>query len=239
VPSVKARGLEIAYDRAGGGPPIVFVHGGFDDAAVWQSQLTGLSGEFDVVAWDEPGVGRSEIPPPGFGLHDYADCLADLIRELAVAPAHVLGLSWGGTVVLELYRRHADVVRTLLLADTYAGWKGSLPPEEVSARVADVQAQMEDVPAGPRRDTLAGQLQAMATADQTDLLPQINVPTLLIWGDRDPRSPLDVVARQFEEAIPGAELVVIPDAGHMSNLDQPQAFNEAIRSFLRALPEPR
>ena len=72
----------------------------------------------------------------------------------------------------------------------------------------------------------------MAQTDQRHLLPRIGVPTLLIWGDSDARSPLSV-ARQFEEAIPGAALVVIPSAGHLSNLEQPGAFNDAVRRFCR------
>jgi pimeloyl-ACP methyl ester carboxylesterase len=73
----------------------------------------------------------------------------------------------------------------------------------------------------------------MAETDQRDLLPRIAVPTLLIWGESDTRSPLRV-ARQFKEAIPRAELVVLPAAGHMSNLEQPELFNAAVRRFLES-----
>jgi pimeloyl-ACP methyl ester carboxylesterase len=76
-------------------------------------------------------------------------------------------------------------------------------------------------------------LRLMAEADQRDLLPRIAVPTLLIWGQLDARSPLRV-ARQFEQAIPDAELVVIPGAGHVSNLERPEPFNDAVREFCRA-----
>ena len=96
---VRANGLEIAYTRAGEGPPLVLVHGAAEDGRVWQPQLAALSDEFTVVAWDEPGAGRSSHMPADFGLTDYADCLAALIEALALAPAHVVGLSWGGTVV--------------------------------------------------------------------------------------------------------------------------------------------
>ncbi|MGW0826869.1 alpha/beta fold hydrolase [Streptomyces sp. NPDC002845] len=71
---------------------------------------------------------------PGFGLADCTHCLAAVIEALRLGPAHVAGLSWGGTVVLELYRHQAELVRTLILIDTYASWKGSLPPEEVRVR---------------------------------------------------------------------------------------------------------
>jgi pimeloyl-ACP methyl ester carboxylesterase len=75
----------------------------------------------------------------------------------------------------------------------------------------------------------------MAEADQRDILPMIAVPTLLIWGEQDVRSPL-TLARQFERAIPAAKLVVIAGAGHVSNLERPQEFNEAVREFCRAHP---
>ena len=86
-----------------------------------------------------------------------------------------------------------------------------------------------------RPATLSAQLSVMAEADERDLLPRIAVPTLLIWGDADTRSPLSV-ACQFENAIPGAELVVIPGAGHISNLEQPGPFNDALRRFCRDHP---
>jgi pimeloyl-ACP methyl ester carboxylesterase len=260
--AVRAHGLEIAYERVGSGPPLVLAHGAADDGRVWQPQLAGLAGELTVVAWDEPGAGRSADVPAHFGLPDYADCLAAVIEALELGPAHVGGLSWGGTVVLELYRRRPDLVATLILADTYAGWKGSLPEEEVRARVegarrmlaapaeefdptlpglfaggppAEFLPLLEAIAADVRAESLRVQLSVMAEADQRDLLPRIAVPTLLVWGEQDVRSPLGV-ARRFEEAIPGATLVVLPECGHVSNLEQPERFNEAVREFCRAHP---
>src|SRR5690349_8960868 len=133
---VRRNGLEIAYSRAGHGAPLVFVHGAGDDHRIWQPQLDGLTDEFTVIAWDEPGAGRSSDLPADFGLADYASCLAAVVEAAATPPAHVAGLSWGGVVVLELYRHYPELVASLILADTYAGWKGSLPAEEVRARVA-------------------------------------------------------------------------------------------------------
>jgi pimeloyl-ACP methyl ester carboxylesterase len=144
-----------AYERVGGGPPLVFVHGAAEDGRVWRPQLAGLADEFTVVAWDESGAGRSSDVPAGFGLADYASCLAALIEALALGRAHVAGLSWGGTVAQELYRRHPWLVATLILVDTYAGWKGSLPEQEVRARVAGAR-QMLAAPAEEFDATLPG-----------------------------------------------------------------------------------
>ena len=95
-------GLEIAYERVGNGPPLVLAHGAAVDSRMWRPQLTELADEFTVVAWDEPGAGRSSDVPAEFALADYAKSLATLIETLDLGPAHVAGLSWGGTVALEL-----------------------------------------------------------------------------------------------------------------------------------------
>jgi pimeloyl-ACP methyl ester carboxylesterase len=260
VEVVRANGLEIAYERDGEGPPLVLVHGAAVDSRMWRPQLTALADEFTVVAWDEPGAGHSSDVPADFALADYANRLAALIVALDLGPAHVAGLSWGGTVALELYRHDPRLVATLILVDTYAGWKGSLPEQEVRARVDDVRRMLaaadhlfdptfpglfageppaefvpllEEMAAAVRPESMRTALLAMAEADQRDLLPRIAVPTLLIWGELDARSPL-TVASQFEEAIPDAKLVVIPGAGHVSNLEQPEPFNDAVREFCRA-----
>ncbi len=262
VDVVVARGLDIAYQRVGAGPPLVFVHGAAEDSRIWQPQLAALADEFTVVAWDEPGAGSSSDLPASFGLGDYAECLADLIEALGLGAAHVAGLSWGGTVVQELYRHHPELVATLILIDTYAGWKGSLAAEEIRTRVAAARqmlatpaaqfdptlpglfagdppiefvALLEQMAATVRPHSLETQLLVMADADQRDLLPHIAAPTLLIWGELDVRSPLGV-AHQFERAIPDTTLVVIPDCGHVSNLEAPTHVNDAIRDFCRAHP---
>ena len=261
--SVRARELELAYERAGDGPPIVLLHGAAVDSRMWEPQLTALADEFTVVAWDEPGAGGSSDVPADFELADYADCAAALIEALGLGPAFVGGLSWGGTVALELYRRRADLVAGLILAGTYAGWKGSLPAEEVGARVDGVRQMLaageekfdptlpglfagdppaayvpllERMAADVRPKSMATALLVMAEVDLRDALPQVAVPTLLVWGAMDGRSPLGV-ARQFEQAIPGARLVVIAGAGHVSNLEQPDAFNDAVRAFCRTQSE--
>jgi len=258
--TVRVAGLEVVYDRAGCGPPLVLVHGAASDAREWRAQMTALSDVFTVIAWDEPGAHRSSDVPAGFGLAGYATALAALVEALD-APAHVCGLSWGGTVVLELYRRRPELVATLVLADTYAGWKGSLPEAEVNARVAGVERMLSDpaeafdatfpglfaadpphdvidvlaaVAADVRRESVRVALAAMSEADLTDVLPTIAVPTLLLWGERDARSPL-TVAHAFARAIPHAKLAVIPGAGHLTNLERPTEFNAALRAFCRGL----
>jgi pimeloyl-ACP methyl ester carboxylesterase len=161
---------------------------------------------------------------------------------------------------LEFYRHHPDLAASLILVDTYAGWKGSLPEEEVRARVEGVRqllaapaVEFDPTPPGlfagdtpdefvgllaemaatARRETVRLESTLMAETDQRDLLPLITTPTLLIWGELDVRSPLSV-ARELEQAIPDAKLVVIPEAGHVSNLERPELFNTAVREFCLA-----
>ena len=260
VEFVRTDGLKIAYERVGAGPLLVLVHGAAEDSRTWQRQLAVLADEFTVVAWDEPGAGRSSDLPEGMTLACFADGLAALVESLQLGPAHVAGLSWGGTMALELYRRHPGLVATLIMIDTYAGWKGSLPADEVRARAAGARRMLAAPPkdfdptlpglfagdppaallpllatiaADVRPATLACQLAIMAETDLSDLLPQIGVPTLLVWGDSDVRSPLRV-ARQFQEAIPDTQLVVIEGAGHLSHLERPDQVNDALREFCRA-----
>ena len=94
---------------------------------------------------------------------------------------------------------------------------------------------LEQIASAVRPHSLETQLRVMADADQRELLPHIAVPTLLIWGELDVRSPLSV-AHQFEQAIPDTTLIVIPDCGHLSNLEAPSQVNEAVRDFCRAHP---
>jgi pimeloyl-ACP methyl ester carboxylesterase len=129
-------GLAVAYERAGEGPSLVLLHGILQDSRVWNRQLADLSNQFTVVAWDIPGAGRSADPPEPFAMANWADCLSGLMDAIGMERAHVLGLSWGGILAQEFYRRHPTRARSLILADTYAGWRGSLPASRIGLRAA-------------------------------------------------------------------------------------------------------
>jgi len=251
-------GVPVAYRRAGRGPALVLLHGFTHDSRVWRPQLEELSDQFTIIAWDAPGAGQSPDPPETFGISNWAHCLAGLLDAIEIKRAHIIGLSWGGLLAQELYRHHAERILSLVLADTYAGWKGSLPDpipkERLEACLRDASLPPRDFVArylpGMFGDTPPEQAQvelarimsdfhpfgfrlmatALALADTRDLLPNIRVPTLLVWGDADKRSPLNV-ADQIHNAIPGARLAVIPGAGHVSNLEAPAHFNALVRDF--------
>ena len=257
-------GLRIAYERAGEGPALILLHGYVGDSrGTWRGQLEGLSDEFTVVAWDAPGVGLSADPPPEFRLPDYADCLAGFVAALGLERPHVAGLSFGGGLALELYRRHPSLPRKLVLASAYAGWAGSLPHDEVDRRlqqvldladlppdrfVAEVMPTLfsESTPAetvaefafnasGFHPAGLRAMAQSIAEANLRDVLPEIGVPTLLLYGENDARAPRRV-ADDIHAAIPSSKLVVLPGTGHVVNIEARERFNAEVRAFLRVTP---
>lgn len=254
----KVNGLSVAYERTGDGPALVLLHGFAVDSRMWRPQIESLSDKFTVIAWDAPGAGQSSDPPETFGIGEWADCLAGILDAAGIQLAHIVGLSWGGILAQEFYPRHSAPVLSLVLADTYAGWKGSLPEPIVEQRLAAclrdaslppnefvpryLQGMFSESATKEVREELASimsdflpvgfRLMAMASAqvDTRDLLPNIQVPTLLIWGDADKRSPMNI-AYQLRNAIPRARLAVISGAGHVSNLEKPAEFNTIVRDF--------
>jgi pimeloyl-ACP methyl ester carboxylesterase len=260
VDVVEVDGLRIGYERIGNGPPLVLLHGYVGDGpTTWRPQLEALSDDFTVIAWDAPGAGSSADPPESFGMAGYVDCLAGFIDALALKRPHVAGLSFGGALAIEFCRRHPAVPATLVLAAAYAGWRGSLPAEIAEQRLqqalvlADLSAKeftdallptmfsdatpqksVDEFGATLRSFHPAG-FRAMARASAEDLrgaLPDIAVPTLLVCGDEDVRAPL-AVAEHLHAAISGSALVVLPGVGHLCNIEAPDAFNQAVRDFLR------
>lgn len=254
-------GHRIAYHRQGQGPPLVLLHGWPLNNREWARQLEGLADEFTVVAWDAPGAGRSSDPAETFRLADWADCLAAFIDGLSLGRVHVGGLSWGGGLALELFRRHPTVVRTLTLVSAYAGWAGSLPAAGVEQRLQLMLRNSELPPAewapaliqtllgdGAGAD-MAGELasiisefhpaatrtalRAFAEADLRDVLPRVDVPTLLLYGEQDVRAPQHVW-EPLHSGIQGSELALIPEAGHMVNIEAADRVNAELRAFLRA-----
>lgn len=254
----QVNGFDIAYQRKGSGPSLVLLHGFICDSRAWQPQIEILSIDFDVIAWDAPGCGQSSDPPEEFTMAQFAGILAGFLDAIDVRNAHLVGLSWGGTLALEFYRQFPGRVSSLVLADTYAGWTGSLGEDAAVERLERCLRESE-LPAeewipdwvphafsasAPEEmlkeyeaimwDFHPVGFRAMSRAvapDFRDILPTIGVPTLLIWGDEDRRSPL-TAGEAIRDAIPGSRLVVIPNAGHVSSFEQPDHFNAEVRGFI-------
>jgi pimeloyl-ACP methyl ester carboxylesterase len=229
-----------------------------DGPTVWRRQLDSLSDEFTVIAWDAPGMGRSSDPPEDLGISGYADCLAGFLDALGLRQAYVAGLSFGGALALEFYRRRPAIPMKLVLVSAYAGWAGSLPPDVATSRLqqaltlsalspeefvrallptmfgpSTAQADIEAFEASMLRFHPSG-FRAMARASAEDLRavpPTIKIPTLLIYGDKDERAPL-YVAEGLERTIPTSRLVLLRGAGHVCNIEASDEFDRAVRDFL-------
>jgi len=258
--SIEIEGLRVGFRKAGQGAALVLLHGIYGDSRNWAAQLEALSDEFTVVAWDAPGAGRSDDPPASFGFAEYADCLAGLIRKLDLGRTHICALSYSGGIALELCRRHPELVASLTLVGAYAGWAGSLPADKVELRVKRALAQADrggeaaarefipelfaaDAPAELVEEAIALSAsfhpeglrimaRASAAADLRDVLPQVAVPTLVVHGREDRRSPLSV-SEALHAGIPNSRLAVVEGAGHIVNMEAPQEFDRILREFLR------
>ena len=259
--SVTVHGLKIAYESAGDGPPLVLLHGFLADSRAWRPQISALAGSFMVIAWDTPGCGASSDPPEHWRMTQYVDCLAGFLDELAIGAAHVCGLSWGGVLAQEFYGRYRDRVRSLVLADTYAGWRGSLgeataeerrasclrdserpdrdwipswiPGLFTPAATAEARAGYEAIMLDFHPSGFRTMSHAVADSDTRPILATVAVPTLLIWGEDDQRSPRPI-QEAFSAALPAAPIVRLP-AGHVSNVEQPDLFNKALIAFCESV----
>jgi pimeloyl-ACP methyl ester carboxylesterase len=261
-------GLKIAYQESGRGFPLVLLHGGGEDSRTWRWQIDGLGDEFTVLAWDAPGCGRSSDVPESWRMPDYADALARWLEAVGVSRAHILGLSWGSSLALEFYRRSPEVPASLILAGAYAGWAGSLPPEEVAARLESVLAAV-GLPREQLRAGWPGFLSSAAPRQLVDELAEIwadNAGGIHPGGFRamahsmaeaDLRGALPgikvpallvygaldrrappEVAYGLYTRIPSTRLVFIPGVGHLVNAEAPNEFNALVRQFIQAVGQP-
>ncbi len=256
---VDVDGLRIAYRRAGTGPPLLLLHGAPGDSRVWRTQLEGLSDDFTVIAWHTPGFGASADPPESWRMREFGACLAGFVNALGLWRPHVLGHSWGSTLALDLYRQLPSVPKTLLLVGAYAGWGGSLPADEVAKRLEFALDTADRLPGGWDPTTMPGlfsdampadrarelaaimaesrpvgvrvMAQALAEADLRPVLPKIRIPTLLLYGDADERSPLSI-AHELHDQIEASTLVVMPGLGHECFLESTELFDAEVRAFL-------
>ena len=247
----------IGYTAAGGGEasPIVFLHGVGSDRSVWRPQLEHFGATRGAIAFDYPGYGDSDPAPQGTTRDDYAAAILSAMRELGLERAHVCGLSLGGVIAIAMHHAAPDRCASLILADTFAAhpegraiYERSLAgssdlPAMAEARVdvllaqpADPQVRREVVETMSRIDPAAYRIGAEAVwlADQRDRAAAIQVPTLIICGDEDRPTPPDL-SRELHAMIAGSRLAMIPNAGHLTNLEQPDAFNRLVGEFVRGV----
>jgi 3-oxoadipate enol-lactonase len=247
----------IGYAEAGSGDaaPLVFLHGVGSDKSVGHPQLAHFGKTRRAIAFDYPGYGDSDPAPEGTTRDDYAATILSAMRELGVERAHVCGLSLGGVVAIAMHHAEPEACASLILADTFAAhpegraiYERSLAgsrdlPAMAEARVdvllaqpADPAVRQEVVETMSRIDPAAYRIGAEAVwlADQPDRAAAIDVPTLVICGDEDRPTPPNL-SRELHAMIAGSQLAMIPNAGHLTNLEQPNAFNGVVGDFIKAL----
>jgi 3-oxoadipate enol-lactonase len=241
----------IAVAVAGRGRLVLFLHGIGGNRNHWQHQLNFFSQQqFKAAAWDARGYGDSEDYAGPLIFEDFSSDLLRVLDFFGEAQAHLVGLSMGGRIARNFALRHPERVRTLTLANTSPGFD-ALTPEEV---LKFVEARKNRTPESLRpllgRRALPGAheallssftalrnesylktLEASVSQDRAAPLEKIAVPTLVITGDEDRVYPPEL-ARRLAERIPGAELVTLEGCGHLSNLEQPERFNEVLLDFL-------
>ncbi len=253
-----------ARPRAGGETPVVvLLHGLGGSRISWEPQLADLGSTARVVAWDLPGYGASPPPEGPMTFAALADAIAALADDLGAARVHLVGISFGGMIAQYAAAAHPDRVATLTLLSTSPkfGLDGTRPDEWRAARLAPLDAGQEPADfadrvlgalAGPSigASALAGQHAAMAritgtalrrsidcliTHDSRPILPSVQAPTLCLVGDADDETPV-TYSRAIVDLVPGAELEVVPGAGHLLNVEAPDAVNRAIRRQLERSP---
>ena len=256
-------GINLAFDDTGSGRPVILLHGYPFNRTLWDGQVSALQDSFRVITPDLRGFGESETSDQPATMARMAEDLARLMDALDIPSAIIGGLSMGGYVVLSFYKQFPKRVDALILADTrpqadteegkqlrvkqreqilregMAETTHSMLPklltsESIGTR-ADLVKRIQDMMLGTTPAGAAAALMGMATReDQTDLLRQISVPTLIVVGREDPITPLQD-SQSMHKRIAGSQLVILEDASHVSNLEQAKSFNAVLKSFLDEL----
>lgn len=252
--------IQMAYTESGTGRPVVLIHGYPFNRSLWTEQIAALSTTYRVIAPDLRGFGESDASPGTATMNRMAQDVALLLDHLSVPRATICGLSMGGYVALAFYKQLSSRVRALILADTRAqadaedakhtraqqaekalaeGMAGIadamlpklLTPETVSKR-PEIVKRVRDMMLKTKPEGAAAALLGMAERDDhTPLLARISVPTLIIVGAEDAITPV-ADSEMMNQAIAGSRLRVLENAGHVSNLERTDRFNEALQDFL-------
>lgn len=259
---VRVRGIEMAYEMEGSGPSVVLLHGFPFNRSMWREQTEALSASYRVITPDLRGHGETSVTDDPAMMDEMARDVAALMDELEIKRAAIGGLSMGGYVAFSFYRRFPLRVRSLILADTRpeadtdearenrerqaekALTEGMeaiadtllpklLAPATFDERPGIVERVREMMMSTNPRGAASALRGMAARSDQTHLLPQIFPPTLILVGSEDQITP-PKEAEIMRREIRGSRLEIIKEAGHVSNIEQPEDFNHALREFLAA-----
>jgi len=252
----------IAYDDFGTGVPVVFLHAFPLNRTMWEPQISALVAESRCISIDMRGFGESTAAPP-YSMDRYADDVAAVLDALQIQRAVIVGLSMGGYVAFAMWRRHRERIRGLVLADTRAGadtietvgrrrelieiaeTQGStaVANRQIAGLVGkttrdkrpDIYDAAHRMMAEASVDGIVGALEAMiARPDSSETCATIDVPTLVSVGDEDVPTPAKE-SRTLSSLIAGSRLEILTQAGHLSNIERPAAFNTVVSEFLASL----
>jgi 3-oxoadipate enol-lactonase len=256
----KANGIEINYEIHGreGAPWLVLSHSLACSVRMWDPQIEALKDKYRVLAYDTRGHGASEAPKGAYTLELLADDLFFLLKELKITEAHYCGLSMGGMIGQTFALKYPGVLKTLTLADTTSRypaeaaplWAERIKTAESKGMEALAQATVERWFTEPFRRNrpeivsevrklivatpvagYAGCCNAIPKINATARLKEIKCPILVIVGADDPATPV-AMAKEIQDNAPGSRLVVLPQAAHLANLEQPAGFTRALQDFL-------
>ena len=244
-------GVQIYYETAGSGPAILLSHGYSATSQMWTGQVAALSDRFQVITWDMRGHGQSDSPEDQ-SLYSEAHTMEDMaaiLRAEGLESAVIGGLSLGGYMSAAFNLAHPEMTRALMLFDTGPGYKNPVAREgwnETAHRRAeifeakglDALGQSAEVRTSTHRSAagLARAARGMLTQVDSRVIESfegVSVPTLILVGEKD--EPFINASQYMAKKVPNSTYVVIPDAGHAANLDQPAAFNAAVEEFLAKL----
>jgi pimeloyl-ACP methyl ester carboxylesterase len=245
-------GVAIHYEVHGQGPAVLLSHGYSATCRMWDGQIAALRDRYQVIVWDMRGHGQSDYPhdPAAYSEAATVEDMAAILHACGIQRAVIGGLSLGGYMSLAFYRRHPAMARALMIFDTGPGFRNPeareawnqrarLRADDLDTRGLAALGTSDEVRMSQHRDAtgLAGAARGMLTQRDDSViatLDTIAVPSLVLVGSDDTNflAATDYMARKIPEAVK----VVIPDAGHASNLHQPTAFNRAVESFLGGLP---
>jgi pimeloyl-ACP methyl ester carboxylesterase len=256
MPTIDRDGVKLHYKVHGGGPTLLLTHGYSSTSAMWQGQIAALSKHHRLVLWDMRGHGQSDYPddPAAYSEALTVADMAALLDEVGADKAIVGGLSLGGYMSLAFYRAYPERVSALLIIDTGPGFKKDDTREAWNKRAHETAERFERQglavlkSASPERSRvshrdasgLARAARGMLTqrdARVIETLPNIKVPALIVVGADD--TPFLAASDYMAAKIPRAQKVVIAAAGHAVNIDQPQAFIDAVSPFLAGLDAKR
>jgi len=250
MPKLNRDGVELYYEVHGDGPPVLLTHGYSSSSHMWEGQVAAFSKHYKLITWDMRGHGHSDYPD-NLSAYTEAATVADMaaiLDAVGAKTAVIGGLSLGGYMSLAFHLAHPDRTQALLIIDTGPGYKSDAPREgwNVTAIKRAERLEAESLPKGggaetrtaPHRDAtgLAKAARGMLTQHDARVissLPDIRVPALVLVGADD--TPFLAASDYMAAKIPGAQKVVIPNAGHAANIDQPEAFNTAVLGFLAGL----